>query len=163
MEIKPEHVAVITYELRIKSGELVDEAREEQPFAFIHGIGTTLEAFDKFLIGKKAGDSFDFKLSQDEAYGPYYPENVVEIPIENFEGAPEGTLDLGNTVPMQGPDNQTLFGTVVAADDQKVKMDFNLPLAGHDLHFTGKVLEVRPATRTELEHGHVHGAHGHHH
>lgn len=163
MEIKPQSVAVISYELRIKGGHLVDQALEDKPFAFIHGIGSTLEAFDNQLIGKKAGESFEFTLSQDEAYGPYFPENVVEIPIANFEGAPEGTLEIGNTVPMQGPDNQTLFGTVVAADDQKVKMDFNLPLAGEDLHFTGKVLEVRAATAVELEHGHVHGEHGHHH
>ena len=44
-----------------------------------------------------------------------------------------------------------------------VKMDFNLPLAGQDLFFTGKVIEVRAATKIELEHGHVHGEHGHHH
>jgi len=44
-----------------------------------------------------------------------------------------------------------------------VKMDFNHPLAGTDLHFVGEVLGVRPATKDELDHGHVHGEHGHHH
>lgn len=163
MEIKPQNVAVITYELRIKSGELVDQAVDTNPFAFIHGIGSTLESFDKNLLGKKAGETFEFSLTQDEAYGPYFAENVIEIPVENFEGAPEGTLEVGNSVPMQGPNNQTLFGTVVASDDKMVKMDFNLPLAGQDLFFTGKVIEVREATKIELEHGHVHGEHGHHH
>jgi len=32
-----------------------------------------------------------------------------------------------------------------------------------DLHFEGKILEVRDATKEELEHGHAHGPQGHHH
>jgi FKBP-type peptidyl-prolyl cis-trans isomerase SlyD len=46
---------------------------------------------------------------------------------------------------------------------EHVKMDFNHPLAGTDLHFKGEVLEVRQATEEELAHGHVHGPHGHQH
>jgi FKBP-type peptidyl-prolyl cis-trans isomerase SlyD len=42
-------------------------------------------------------------------------------------------------------------------------MDFNHPLAGTDLHFSVEVLDVREATSEELEHGHVHGEHGHQH
>ena len=47
--------------------------------------------------------------------------------------------------------------------DELVKMDFNHPLAGIDLHFEGTIVEVRPATEEELEHGHAHGVHGHQH
>jgi FKBP-type peptidyl-prolyl cis-trans isomerase SlyD len=42
-------------------------------------------------------------------------------------------------------------------------MDFNHPLAGTDLHFSVEVLDVREATQEELDHGHVHGEHGHQH
>ncbi|HQH41585.1 MAG TPA: peptidylprolyl isomerase, partial [Bacteroidales bacterium] len=44
-----------------------------------------------------------------------------------------------------------------------VKMDFNHPLAGDDLYFTGKIVGIRDATQEELEHGHVHGHGGHSH
>jgi FKBP-type peptidyl-prolyl cis-trans isomerase SlyD len=47
--------------------------------------------------------------------------------------------------------------------EEHVKMDFNHPLAGTDLHFTGEVLEVRHATDDEISHGHVHGENGHQH
>ena len=46
---------------------------------------------------------------------------------------------------------------------ETVKLDFNHPMAGVDLFFTGHVDGVRDADPTELEHGHVHGAGGHQH
>ena len=51
----------------------------------------------------------------------------------------------------------------LAISDKIVQMDFNHPLAGHDLHFIGEILNVRNATNEELSHGHVHGPGGHHH
>ena len=41
--------------------------------------------------------------------------------------------------------------------------DFNHPLAGIDLHFSGEILELRAATEEEISHGHVHGPGGHEH
>jgi FKBP-type peptidyl-prolyl cis-trans isomerase SlyD len=42
-------------------------------------------------------------------------------------------------------------------------LDGNHELAGQRLRFDCKVLDIRPATQEEITHGHVHGAHGHHH
>jgi FKBP-type peptidyl-prolyl cis-trans isomerase SlyD len=36
-------------------------------------------------------------------------------------------------------------------------------MAGIQLHFDVELIEVRDATEQELQHGHVHGPHGHHH
>jgi FKBP-type peptidyl-prolyl cis-trans isomerase SlyD len=44
-----------------------------------------------------------------------------------------------------------------------VYLDGNHPHAGKALRFGLKVLEVRAASEEEIAHGHVHGAHGHHH
>jgi FKBP-type peptidyl-prolyl cis-trans isomerase SlyD len=44
-----------------------------------------------------------------------------------------------------------------------VKIDFNHPMAGVDLFFTGHVANVRDAEQAELDHGHIHGDGGHHH
>ena len=51
----------------------------------------------------------------------------------------------------------------VRLDHDKVVVDGNHPLAGMALRFHCTVNAVRAATAEELEHGHVHGAHGHHH
>ncbi|HEV2219486.1 MAG TPA: peptidylprolyl isomerase, partial [Casimicrobiaceae bacterium] len=47
--------------------------------------------------------------------------------------------------------------------DGKAVLDGNHELAGQRLRFDCRVLDIRPATPEELTHGHVHGAHGHHH
>jgi len=64
---------------------------------------------------------------------------------------------------MHDQEGNRMQGLVVEITDTFVKMDFNHPLAGKNLHFIGEVLEVRPASLEELSHGHVHGPGGHHH
>jgi FKBP-type peptidyl-prolyl cis-trans isomerase SlyD len=49
----------------------------------------------------------------------------------------------------------------VAGDE--VTLDGNHPLAGQAIEFRCNVLDVRPAAPEEIEHGHPHGAGGHHH
>ena len=60
-------------------------------------------------------------------------------------------------------DGREIPFTVQAIEDGAVMLDGNHPLAGETLHFSVEVVEVRLATAEELQHGHVHGAGGHHH
>lgn len=163
MKISPESVVTLSYRLENDKKELVDEASNEQPFAFIHGIGQTLPEFDKNLEGLGKGENFAFSLTAEEAYGEYNDELKVEIPRANFEGAPEGSLVVGKTLPMDDGQGNPLLGTVIEVNDLSVRMDFNHPLAGQNLHFSGEIIDIREATETELDHGHVHGPGGHHH
>ena len=66
-------------------------------------------------------------------------------------------------LPMRDSEGNLLHGKVAAVDEEYVTMDFNHPLAGKDLHFSGEILEVRAASEEEMSHRHVHGAGGHHH
>jgi FKBP-type peptidyl-prolyl cis-trans isomerase SlyD len=165
MEISPKKVVGITYTLTLTNGEIADQATEERPFLFIHGIGQTLDAFDQNLHGLSSGKPFKFSLSAADGYGDVNPGMVVDIAKSIFEGpeVPKDLLIVGNTVPMQDQEGNALHGTILEIDDEKVKMDFNHPLAGQDLHFTGTVVSVRDASDDELNHGHVHGEGGHHH
>jgi FKBP-type peptidyl-prolyl cis-trans isomerase SlyD len=56
-----------------------------------------------------------------------------------------------------------VIATVTAVEGENVTLDLNHPLAGEELHFDVEIIDVRPATKTELDHGHVHGEGGHHH
>jgi FKBP-type peptidyl-prolyl cis-trans isomerase SlyD len=162
MEIQEKRVAVITYTLKGDDGNVIQEATHENPFAFIHGIGQVLPAFDTALIGKLVGDSYSFQLTAEEGYGTYDDTRVEELDAAIFADAPAEYIVVGATLPMEF-NGHTVFGTITEIKPQVVVMDFNHPLAGKNLHFSGEVLEVRAATAEELAHGHVHGPGGHHH
>ena len=118
------------------------------------------------LKGKKAGDKFEFGIKSENAYGNFSLEDIVDIPknvfVINGEIASE-MLQVGKVIPMHDEKGHPLHGKVVAVDIDKVKMDFNHPMAGKDLHFSGEILNVRVATAEEISHGHSHGPDGHHH
>ena len=162
------NVVSVNYSLSVKgTGEQVEQTSKEHPFVFLFGAGGLLEDFENNLKGKKAGDTFDFFIEHSRGYGVRDEQHVVMIPIDAFLGE-DGKLDsenvkVGVTLPMVDNDGNRLYGQVLEITAEFVKMDFNHPLAGKDLHFKGEVLDIRTATPDELAHGHVHGEHGHHH
>ncbi len=170
MTITQNKVAVVNYHLSAsKNGqaeELVEQTSAEHPFAFIFGVSQLLPEFEKNIHQKKAGDSFDFHINAVNAYGLVEEDYIINIQKEAFEV--DGKFDsarvfVGNDIEMHDNEGNKLIGKVLEISDNHVRMDFNHPLAGFDLHFVGEVLEVRDASPEELDHGHVHGKGGHHH
>ena len=156
MKIEPGKFIAVSYDLNVgdeKEKELMERATKENPLTYIAGMGTMLEAFEQNLNGLSAGDKFNFTLTPDKAYGEYNDDHLVDLPKNMFEV--EGKFDTeivyeGNVVPMLDTNGNRLNGMVVSITDETVKMDFNHPLAGETLYFSGNVLEVRDATAEEI-------------
>jgi FKBP-type peptidyl-prolyl cis-trans isomerase SlyD len=168
MEIEKNKVVALTYVLKYDnaSGETIEVADERDPLIFLFGNGGMLPKFEENLSSLKSGDHFEFLLSKDDAYGDFTEEAIVELSKDIFriEGEiDEEMLKPGSFIPMQDQDGHPLQGKVLSVDESNVKMDFNHPMAGKNLHFTGEIVEVRDASEEELSHGHVHGHGGHHH
>ena len=155
VEIAKNSMVKLTYDLKIddENGEVVEQATTEQPLQFLYGAGVMLPKFESHLAGLKQGEPFTIKLAKDDAYGDVNNDAVVELPKHVFlveEKFDDELIKVGNAVPMMSSDGQRLNGIVLEVNDENVKMDFNHPLAGEDLHFTGKVMEVREATDEEV-------------
>lgn len=168
MQITKNKVVTLSYELRIDNalGEIVQTTTKEDPMTFIFGQGQLLPLFEKSIDGMKANDTFDFKISSAEGYGEFDPSAVMDLDINIFMH--EGKIDTelltpGNIVPLNDQDGNRYQARVMRLDEKTVKMDFNHPLAGKNLHFQGEIVEVRDASDEELNHGHVHGKHCNHH
>lgn len=158
MKITKNSVAALTYELNVE-GKIADRAGEDRPLEYIHGTGMLLPKFESEVEGKEAGDSFAFTLTPEEGYGVFNPDYLIDLPKTCFqvEGKiMEELLVVGRTVPMLNNAGQVVQGTVYAIKDDMVTMDFNHPMAGKTLNFTGKVVSVREATEKELTEG-LHG------
>jgi FKBP-type peptidyl-prolyl cis-trans isomerase SlyD len=170
MTISEDKVVSVNYLLTASKDngpeELIEQTSTDHPFVFLYGFGGVLEDFEQNLGGKQKGDKFDFRIAADKGYGKYEKDYVLDIDRQAFEI--DGKFDdvrvkVGSDLEMRDSEGNPLSGTVVAIDEKSVRMDFNHPLAGYDLHFQGEVLDVREATQEELDHGHVHGPDGHHH
>ena len=168
MTVGENKVISMTYTLKEESqaGQLIQKVTEDRPFVYLFGIGGLLPAFKSNLEGLNAGDDFSFTLKKDEAYGLPSDENIIPLDKKIFEidGVfDETAIKAGEIVPMEDENGYPLSGKILEVSNESVLVDFNHPLAGLDLYFEGKILEVREATTEEIAHGHVHGAHGHHH
>ncbi len=162
MVIAKDKVVSISYELKV-NGELVDAAESANPLVFLYGRGQLLQLFENNLNGLSVGDSFEFMIPPKDGYGEVNDMAVVELPKDIFmvEGElQDDLLVIGNRLPMRDSEGNALDGTVVEVNDTAVVMDFNHPLAGQDLFFTGSIVNIREASAEELAHGHVH-SHNH--
>jgi FKBP-type peptidyl-prolyl cis-trans isomerase SlyD len=156
MKIGKDKMVSLIYELRESNeeGRIIESLDEIRPLKFIYGNGRLLPVFESNLDSLKAGDEFRFSLSSEEAYGGRREEMIVNVPVSVFQ-TEDGKLNedicrVGNEVPMMDSEGNHLNGTVNEITDEYVRMDFNHPMAGVDLFFSGKVMEVRDATQQEL-------------
>lgn len=154
-EISKNFMVTLTYDLHIDDagGEMIEQATEANPLKFLYGAGVMLPKFESHLSGLKAGETFTMRLPSTDAYGDVNQDAIVDLPKHVF--LVDGKFDdelitVGNTVPMMSGNGQRLNGMVLEVSDEEVKMDFNHPLAGEDLYFSGKILEVREPSEEEL-------------
>jgi len=167
MKIEANKVVKIIYELEIgneNDREMLEIVEEDEPMVFIQGMSGLPEAFEAQINGLLAGDEFKFSVEAAEGYGDPDPEAIIDFPIENFKiedgEIPEGMLEIGNMIPFSNEDGNKMNGRIIEITEETVILDFNHPLAGQNMHFSGQVLSVRDATKEEIAHGHVHGEGG---
>ena len=155
MKIENNKMVSLIYELRENdsNGRVIEALDETRPLKFIYGTGRLLPVFESNISLLKSGDLFNFTLNSEMAYGDKREEMIINVPISVFQI--DGVLNedictVGNEVPMSDSEGNPLTGVINEITDSYVKMDFNHPMAGLHLYFTGKIVEVREATEKEL-------------
>lgn len=155
MTISINKMVTLSYTLRAndKNGDVIEQTAAENPLQFIYGIGQMIPGFEANLEGKKQGEAYEMLLKPEEAYGDVNPDAIVDLDKSVF--MIDGNFDderfvKGAQIPMQTTDGQRMNGIIENVEADKIKMNFNHPLAGMSLHFEGEVIEVRDATPEEL-------------
>jgi FKBP-type peptidyl-prolyl cis-trans isomerase SlyD len=162
MNIFANTVVTITFELFDSDGVLLESTAE--PISYIHGGHSgMLPKLEETLNGKKVGEFVSVDVEPADAFGDYDPELVKIEPLDRLPaGAEIGMQFEAFANPGDEPGSGAVF-TVTDIAEGKAVLDGNHPWAGKRLRFDCRVVDVRPATAEEIEHGHVHGEHGHHH
>lgn len=160
MQIANDVVVSIEYTLTDDQGNVIDSSVGGEPLAYLHGAGNIIPGLEEALEGKAVGDSFKVTVQPSEGYGEKDEGLLQVVPRSMFRGVDQ--IEPGMQFHAQTDYGMQVI-TVAKVEGDNVTVDGNHPLAGQNLNFDVKVLEVRAATAEELEHGHVHGAGGHHH
>jgi FKBP-type peptidyl-prolyl cis-trans isomerase SlyD len=116
--------------------------------SYVHGYGQVLPAIEHALEGKAAGVHLTVTAEPEDAFGPHDADGVFEIEKEGLEGASD--LTAGEEVVANGPEGE-MFMRVVEVRDETLLVDTNHPLAGKRVRFEVEVIDVRPATESEIE------------
>jgi FKBP-type peptidyl-prolyl cis-trans isomerase SlyD len=160
MQVGLNTVVSFHYTLRNSAGEQVETSRDGEPTLYLHGHNNVMPALEKQLEGRKVGDTFTATLTAAEAFGEKRSDSVQRVAAKYFKHA--GKLTPGQAVRVN-TDNGPMTVTVVKVGKFSVDVDTNHPLAGQDVSFDVEVMDIREASPEEIEHGHAHGAGGHHH
>ena len=123
---------------------------------FVEGVNKSSGAARTEL---KNGDVVEVVMQPEDAFGEHEPELIRIEPVDAFPVE----VEVGMMFETDMPDGDVVVFRVTDVADGKAVVDGNHPLAGMKIRFKATVDSVRDATAEEIEHGHVHGPHGHHH
>jgi len=160
MQIAADSVVLIHYTLKDDDGKVLDSSVGGEPLAYIQGHGNLVSGLEKALEGKSRGNRIAATVAPAEGYGMRNEALVQRVPKRSLQRT--GEIRKGMQFQAQTEEGMRVF-TVTTVVGDMVTLDGNHPLADQTLHFDVEVVDVRAATAEELEHGHVHGAGGHHH
>lgn len=158
-QVADDFVVSLEYTLKVE-GKTVETTEGVEPVQFLQGYGNIIPGLERRIYGMKVGDTKKVTLSPSEGYGIHDKEAVTDVP--RIEFPPEIPLEEGVEIAMHDEEEEDATVariTWVGAD--VIQLDFNHPLAGKDLEFEVKVVELRHATEDEIEHGHVHNLQDH--
>ena len=157
MNVFANTVVSLVFKLLDDRNQLIEEATD--PITYLHGgYSGIFPRVEEALTHKKVGDSVSVSLEPGDAFGDYDPALVRMEPVESLP--PD--IAVGGFLVSENNGEETVWRVTDIAEGKAV-LDGNHALAGQRLRFDATVVDVRPATPEEVQHGHVHGAHGHHH
>jgi len=159
--IAADAVVSIHYTLTLNDGAVVDSSQGGEPLDYLHGHGNLVPGLEQQLAGHAVGEQLQAVVPPGDGYGERDPEGVQTVPRDAFPGDME--IESGMQFQAEGEDGEPTMLVITAVEGDQVTVDLNHPLAGETLNFEIVVEAIREATAEELQHGHVHGPHGHAH
>ena len=159
MQVADNMAVSIHYTLTNDDGEVLDSSIGDEALVFLQGSGNIISGLENAMVGKVVGDKFNVRIAPEDAYGELMEDMIQVISRDMFEGIDE--IEVGMQFHADVSSGSGVV-TVVSIDDDNITIDGNHPLAGLALTFDVEVIDVRPATKEETSHGHIHGAGCHH-
>ena len=140
MPAKQGDTVKVHYTGKFDSGEVFDSSQGREPVQFTIGKGEVIPGFEQAVIGMEVGDEKTIHILAAQAYGERSEDLVQEIPRDMF--AKDMELKAGQGLQIKTKDGKAMLVVIKAISDDTVTLDGNHPLAGKDLNFDIKLVEI---------------------
>jgi len=131
----------IHYKGTLSDGQLFDSSEGKDPLTFEVGSGQVISGFDKAVVGMKVDESKVFTIPSTEAYGEVKDDLLYEIPVSSIPA--ELNPHEGQRLVSNLEDGRQIPVTVKSVKKDIITLDANHPLAGKDLTFDIKIVEIK--------------------
>ncbi|MBI5826277.1 MAG: peptidylprolyl isomerase [Deltaproteobacteria bacterium] len=139
-EAKKGDMVKVHYTGTLDDGSVFDTSDDSAPIEFVVGGGALIPAFEDALVGMNTGESKTVRINAEDAYGPFYPDMVIDLDKGALPGDLEPQVDM--MLEMEDEDGFSRLVRVVELSDTSVTIDANHPLAGKDLTFKVELVEI---------------------
>lgn len=147
LAIGPDTRVTLFFSLTLADGQQVDSNFDAQPAQYVPGDGNLLPAFDACLAGLTAGARERFTISAADAFGVRREENLKRVPRARFPQ--DVALVPGLVLAFAAAEGGELPGVIHRLLGDMIEVDFNHPLAGHDIVFDVEIVAVEPVQPVE--------------
>ena len=138
----------VHYTGKLEGGEVFDSSEctedgcscDSGPLEFTIGKGEVIPGFEKAVIGMSEGEAKTIIIPVEEAYGKRNDEMVVAV--ERSHVPADLTPEVGMRLEVTQEDGQEFPVVIMEVTDTHVTLDANHPLAGRDLTFDIKLVEI---------------------
>ncbi len=146
---------LLHFVLTLEDGSVAESTRERgKPALFRLGDDSLSTALEQHLLGLQRGDKHRFTLPPESAFGPKNPDLIQFFLLRDF--AAIGVPEVGTIMLFSGVAGNDMPGIIQEIAEESVTVDFNHPLAGHNVTFDIELIDIDPAAQ-EVEHANLTG------
>lgn len=136
--MKPGSKIKVHYTGTLNDGSVFDSSEGKQPLEFTIGENQVISGFENGVKNLKLNEEKTIKIDAKDAYGERDERMVVSVPRDKFP--PQ--IEVGGTLVLKGPNGERLPAAIKEVKEDIVLIDMNHPLAGNELNFKVKVVEI---------------------
>jgi FKBP-type peptidyl-prolyl cis-trans isomerase SlpA len=142
-EINMHSLVLMHYSITLTDGSIIESSFDDEPVEINMSQGDITRGMELALFGLKEGDTQTLTLTPEQGFGIRDEKNISDMPLSDFpEDMPPET---GLSFSFETPDGEEIPGTVIRLKEDVAEIDFNHPLAGHQIIFTVNILGVNNA------------------
>ncbi len=148
MKIGLDTIVKVDVSMEVKDGETPAIIKKPSQIEFIYGRDRVHPALEKAILGHEKDDYVTIDIPPEQAFGPYNPDLINEIPKSNLT-RPDA-LKEGEFYQEMTPYGNTISFTVKEIHDDHIVADFNHPAAGKTITVNAKILDVKKASIMDI-------------